>query len=77
MELIPKQMRSNHRLIVFLVAVVTLLENNPNTFLIVMSLIEGYILAASTYDFVTTSILISNFSRLSFRSDACTMVTHL
>ena len=42
MELIPKRMRSRHILTVFLLAAVSFIVNNTTDFLIVESLIEGY-----------------------------------
>ena len=61
---------------VFLVAAVSFLVKNITDFLIVSSLIEGYILLASTDAIVTKFLFISNYSSLSFRSDACTMEKH-
>ena len=75
-ELIPNCMRSNHRLIVFLVAAVIPLEKNITAFLIVASFIEGYILTSSTDAIVALYLFISNYSILSFRSDAWKMMTH-
>ena len=49
-ELIPKWMSYSHRLMVFLVAAVSLLANNLTAFLVVASLIDGYMLIASTDD---------------------------
>ena len=61
---------------VFLVAAVSFLAKNLTAFLIVASLIEGYISIASTDDIFTPSLFNSNYSSLSFRSDAWTMETH-
>ena len=73
MEFIPKQMSSRHRLIVFLVAVVNFLEKNLTAFLIVESLIEGYMLKALTEAFVILSLFNYSSSSFPFRSDAWTM----
>ena len=75
-DLIPKQMRSRQRLIVFLVAVVSFLEKNITAFLIVDRLMDGYMVKESTDDIVTLYLFILNFSSLSFRSDSWKMVTH-
>ena len=46
--MIPKKVNSRHILIFLLVAVVSFLANNITSFFIVDSLIEGYMLIAST-----------------------------
>ena len=71
MELIPKRMSSRHKLIVFLVAAVSFLAKNLNTFLTVESFIKGCMLIAPNNNIVTLSIFNSSSSSLSFRSDAC------
>ena len=58
---------------VFLVAVVSVLENNITAFLIVASLIEGYMLMASTYAIVTSSLTNVFSTNTSFKSEAWTM----
>ena len=58
---------------VFLVAAVSVLVKNLTAFFIVESLIDRYILLASTDDIFTLSLFIFSFSSLSFRSDAWTM----
>ena len=60
---------------VFLVAVVSFLENNLTAFLIVESFIDGYMLIASTDTIVTLSLFTFSSSSLSFMSDAWTMDT--
>ena len=74
-ELIPKRMISRQMLMVLLVAAVSFLEKNITAFLIVASLTEGYILTASNDAIVTMSLFISNYTSISFRSDAWTMET--
>ena len=73
MELIPKWMSSRQKLRVFLVSLVIFLAKYLTYFLIVASLIDGYMLIASTDAIVTSSIFTSNSSSLSFRSVAWTM----
>ena len=75
MEFSPKRMISRHRLMFFLVDMVGSLAKNLTAFLIFESLIEGYILKASTDAIVTSYFFTSFFSSLSFRSDAWTMET--
>ena len=60
---------------VFLVATVSFLANNLTAFLVVESLIEGYMAISPTYAIVTLSILNSSSSSISFRLDAWTMET--
>ena len=60
---------------VFLVAVVNFLANNLTAFLIVESLVEGYMLIALTEDIVISSLFNSSSSSLSFKSDAWIMET--
>ena len=60
---------------VFLVAVVSFLANNFTAFLIVESLIEGYMFIVSTEDILISSLFNYSSSSLSFRSDAWTMET--
>ena len=67
-------MSSNNGLIVFLVDVVSPLVKNLTAFLIVASLIEGYILTAYTDAIFDPYIFIYNSSILSLRSDYWTMV---
>ena len=72
-ELIPNLMRSKQRLIVFLVSLVSVLEKYLTAFLIVASLIEGYILITSTDAIVTPSFFNPISSSVSFRPGAWTM----
>ena len=74
-ELIPNRTSSRHRLIVFLVAAIIFLEKNLTTFMIVESLIDEYMLIASTDAIVTSSLFIFSYSSLSYRLDAWTMET--
>ena len=67
MELIPKRMISRHILVVFLVAVVIFIVKNITAFLIVESLIEGYMLIASTDTIVSSYFFTSNSASLYFR----------
>ena len=60
---------------VLLVASVSFLANNINSFLIVGIFIDGYMLIASTDAIVTSSIFIFSSSSLYFRSHAWTMET--
>ena len=66
-------MRSKQRLIVFLTSLVSFLVKNLTAFLIVASLIYGYMFIASTDAIVTSSFFNPNYSNVSFRSDAWTM----
>ena len=63
-------MSFRQRLMVILVAVVSVLANNHTAFLIVAILIEGYMLIALTYAIVTSSLIYFFSSNLSFRSEA-------
>ena len=63
-------MSSRHRLIFFLVDVVSFILNNLTAFFIIESFTEGCMLIASTDNIVTLSIFTSSSSGLSFRSDA-------
>ena len=58
---------------VFLVSAVSFLPKNLTDFLVVVSLIDGYMLIASTKSIFTLSLYIFSSSSLSFRSDAWTM----
>ena len=58
---------------VFLVAAVIFLAKNLTAFLIVESLIEGYMLKALTEAIVILPLFNYSSSSLSFRSDAWTM----
>ena len=69
-------MSSRQIFIVFLVAMVSFLAKNLTVFLIFASLIEGYMLIASTDAIVTPSLFKSNYLSLYSRSDAWTMETH-
>ena len=60
---------------VFLVAVVIFLANNLTVFLIVESLIDGYMLIASTDAIVNSSLFTFSSSSIYFRLDAWTMET--
>ena len=60
---------------VFLVAAVSFLANNIAAFLIVMSLIDGFMLIAPTYAIVALYLFIFSSSSVSFMSDAWTMAT--
>ena len=71
----PKRMSSRKRSIVFLVAAVIFLEKNITAFVIVASLMGGYMLTASTDGIVTLTLLIFNYSNLSSKSYASTMET--
>ena len=53
---------------VFLVAAVSFLAKNLTDFLIVASLIEGYMLIAFSDAIVTPSLFNSDYSSISFRS---------
>ena len=70
MELITNRMSSRHRLMVFLVAEASFIANNLTAFLIVESLIDGYMLIASTDDIVTLSLFTYSSSSLYFSSYA-------
>ena len=72
-ELIPKWVSSRQRLMVFLVSLVSFLVKYLTAFLIVASLMDGYMLIVSTDAIVTSSIFTSNYSSLSFRLEAWTM----
>ena len=74
-EIIPKRMISRHRLVVFLIAVVSFFAKYLTAFLIFESFIDGYMLITSTEDIVTLSLFIFSSSNLSFRLDAWTMET--
>ena len=74
-ELITKRTSSRHRLMVFLAVAVSFLAKNLTAFLIVESLIDRYILIASTDTIVTSSLFIFSSLSLSFRLDAWTMET--
>ena len=58
-----------------LVPAVNCLAKNLTEFLVVVILIEGYMVIASTDVIVTPYLFNSNFSGLSFGSDDCTMET--
>ena len=60
---------------VFFISTVSFLTNNLTDFLIVQSLINGYMLIASTYAIVSSSLFIFSSLSLSFRSDAWMMET--
>ena len=62
---------------VFLVASVIFLAKNLTAFLIVDSLIEGYILIASTESIVISYLFNTSSSSLSFMLDAWTMDMHI
>ena len=76
-ELIPKRKISRQGLKVFLVDAVSFLEKNITSFLIVASLMDGYMLTLSTDAIVTMYLFISNSSSLYFRSDDWTTETRL
>ena len=69
-------MISKNKLIIFLVAAVDFQEEKFTAFMIVASLIDGYMLTQSTDAIVTVSLFISNGSSLYFRSDAWTMAKY-
>ena len=73
MELIPKCMRSKQRLIVFLVSLVSFLAKYLTAFLIIGGFIDGYMLIASTYAIITSSIFSPGSLGFSFRLEAWTM----
>ena len=75
MDLIPKWMSSRHRLMVFLVSVVSFLAKNLTAFLVVASLMDGYILIASTDAIVTSSLFTFISSSIYFSLEAWTMET--
>ena len=58
---------------VFLFSVVSVLANNLTAFLIVASFMEGYMLIASTYGIVTSSLTNFLSSNISFRPEAWTI----
>ena len=60
-DLIPNRMSSRKILMVLLVAAVRFLAKNITDFLIVASLIEGYMLIASTDAIATPFLFISNY----------------
>ena len=60
---------------VFLIAVVSFLANNLTAFLIVVILVEGHVLIASTEAIIIPSLFYYNFSSLYFKSDAWIMET--
>ena len=60
---------------VFLVSAVSFLAKNITAFLVVLSLIDGYIFFASPDAIVALSLSIFNSSSLYSRSDAWTMET--
>ena len=72
-EIITNWMISKQRLIVFLVSLVSVLEKYLTAFLIVASLIEGYILTTSTKAIITSSLFDPIYSSVSFGSEAWTM----
>ena len=72
-ELITNWMRSKHRLIVFLVSLVSFLAKNLTAFFILASMIEGYILIASTDAIIASYFFNTVSSSVSFRSDTWTM----
>ena len=76
MELIPKKIRSIHRLMVFLISAVIFLEKNLTGIFIVDICIEGYMLIASTDTNVTSSFFNFGSSSLSFRSNVWAIETH-
>ena len=67
-ELIPKRMSTRHRLMVFLVSVVSFLAMNLTESLVVESLLYGFMLIASTGTIVTSYLFIFSSSYLYFRS---------
>ena len=75
MEIIPNQMSSRHKLMVFLVAAVSFLANNLTTFLVFESFIEGFILIASTDDILSLSLFSYSSSSFYFMLDAWTVGT--
>ena len=64
-EPIPKFMSYRHKLMVFLVAMVSSLENNLTAFLIVESCIQGLMLITSTDAIVTLSLFTYSSSGIS------------
>ena len=72
-DLTPNWMRSKQRLIFFLVSLVSFLVKNLTAFFIVASLIDGYILIASTDAIVTSYFFNPISSSVSFRSEAWKM----
>ena len=72
-ELIPKCMSSRQRLMGFLVFLESFLAKYLIAFLIVASLMNGYMLIASTDAIVTSSLFTSNYSSISFSSEAWTL----
>ena len=75
MDLIQKRMSSRHKLMVFLVAGVSVLENNITNYLIVDSFINGYMLTASTDTIFTSCLFTFRSSSISFRSGTWTIET--
>ena len=71
--LIQNWMISKQRLIVSLVSLVSILSKYLTAFLIVASLIKGYILIASTEAIVTYSFFNPIYSSVSLRSEAWTL----
>ena len=57
-----------HRLMFFLVAAASFLAKNLAAFLIVESLLEGYMFIASTDAILTLFLFTSSYSSFSFRS---------
>ena len=72
-ELILKWMSSSQRLMVFLVSLVSFLAKYLTSFLIVASLLDGYMLIVSNDAIVTSYLFTSNSSSLSFRSESWTI----
>ena len=73
MDIIAKRISSWHRLMVFLVSVVSFLLKNLTAVFIFNSLINRYTLIESTDNIVTFSLSFFNFSNIPFRSEAWTM----
>ena len=73
MDLIPEWRSSRKRLMVFLVSLVSFIAKYLTAFLIVASLIYGYMVIEPTDSIVTSSLFTPNYSSLSFRSEAWTM----
>ena len=76
MELIPKWINSKQSLMVFLVSLVIFLASYLTAFLIVASLIDGYMMIAPTDAMVTSSLFTPNSPSLYFMSEAWTMESH-
>ena len=76
MKIIPKRIISGHRLMFFLVAMVSFLAKNLTDFLIFESFIDGYMLIESIEDIVTSYCFIFSSSSVYCSYDAWTMEKH-